>query len=478
VLAGVSTYIGTATSDGTITVPITDDPLIVVVTTKPDEPTSVVATAGEDRQSVVSWSAPIADGGSPITSYTVTSSGGQTCSSATTTCTVTSLNNGSSYTFTVKATNLLGVGAQSTASASITVGTTPSGGGGNSPAQEPAPTVEPKVVSNIDTATVQAALVAEKKAEREKLQIKVARDQKTYLELFSSVTTVVASSSALISNQKSGTLLNTKNETIDSSQSAILKISAQEISLSGTVVEELKTRAKITVSTAGVSVTPVAGFTGLLVVPVVGIVDGVETVVLNKIVVNPEPPVARSFGPTSINQSSIAWAPSTSQTVGYVVTVNGKKICQTAANICPIAQLIGPKSVVTITALGNDQTASEPVVIPYSATTPIPALKVNFAVGSSILSQAQQSEIRSIARVIKDQGFTRLVVHGFTDSTGSAKLNKSLSAARANSVAVFMRKLLPQISIKASAFGPKKPVASNNSKFGQSQNRRTEISTW
>jgi uncharacterized repeat protein (TIGR02543 family) len=183
VLAGVSTYIGTATSDGTITVPITDDPLIVVVTTKPDEPTSVVATAGEDRQSVVSWSAPIADGGSPITSYTVTSSGGQTCSSATTTCTVTSLNNGSSYTFTVKATNLLGVGAQSTASASITVGTTPSGGGGNSPAQEPAPTVEPKVVSNIDTATVQAALVAEKKAEREKLQIKVARDQKTYLDL-------------------------------------------------------------------------------------------------------------------------------------------------------------------------------------------------------------------------------------------------------------------------------------------------------
>ena len=478
VLAGVSTYIGTATSDGTITVPITDDPLIVVVTTKPDEPTSVVATAGEDRQSVVSWSAPIADGGSPITSYTVTSSGGQTCSSATTTCTVTSLNNGSSYTFTVKATNLLGVGAQSTASASITVGTTPSGGGGNSPAQEPAPTVEPKVVSNIDTATVQAALVAEKKAEREKLQIKVARDQKTYLELFSSVTTVVASSSALISNQKSGTLLNTKNETIDSSQSAILKISAQEISLSGTVVEELKTRAKITISTAGVSVTPVAGFTGLLVVPVVGIVDGVETVVLNKIVVNPEPPVARSFGPTSINQSSIAWAPSTSQTVGYVVTVNGKKICQTAANICPIAQLIGPKSVVTITALGNDQTASEPVVIPYSATTPIPALKVNFAVGSSILSQAQQSEIRSIARVIEDQGFTRLVVHGFTDSTGSAKLNKSLSAARAESVAVFMRKLLPQISIKASAFGPKKPVASNNSKFGQSQNRRTEISTW
>jgi uncharacterized repeat protein (TIGR02543 family) len=478
VLAGVSTYIGTATSDGTITVPITDDPLIVVVTTKPDEPTSVVATAGEDRQSVVSWSAPIADGGSPITSYTVTSSGGQTCSSATTTCTVTSLNNGSSYTFTVKATNLLGVGAQSTASASITVGTTPSGGGGNSPAQEPAPTVEPKVVSNIDIAMAQAALVAEKKTERETLLIKVARDQKTYLELFTSLTPVAASSSALISNQKSGTLLNAKNETINSSQSAILRISAGVISLSGTVVEELKSRAKITVSTTGVSVTPVAGFTGLLVVPVVGIVDGVETVVLNKIVVNPEPPVARSFGPTSIKQSSIAWAPSTSQTIGYAVTVNGKKICQTAANVCPIAQLIGPKSVVTITALGNDQTASEPVVIPYRATAPIPALKVSFTTGSSVLSSAQKREIKAIAQVIGTEGFTRLVVNGFTDSSGSIELNKKLSDARANSVAVFMKTLLPKVAIKASAFGPNKPAASNNSKFGQSQNRRTEISTW
>jgi outer membrane protein OmpA-like peptidoglycan-associated protein len=207
-------------------------------------------------------------------------------------------------------------------------------------------------------------------------------------------------------------------------------------------------------------------------------VDGVETVVLNKVVINPVPPKAQSFAPTEINMSLIAWTPSSSQTTGYLVTLNGKEICQTTATTCPVAALIGPKSVVTITTLGNDQTASTPVVIPYVATKPIPALKVNFAVGSSILSTAQKSEIRSVARVISTQGFTRLVVSGFTDSNGSLALNKKLSGARAKSVAVFMRTLLPEIQIKASAFGPTKPIASNKSKSGQAQNRRTQIAAW
>lgn len=483
IVGGVSTYIGTATSDGTITVDITDDPLLVVVATKPDEPTSVVAVGGQDAQSTVSWTEPVASGGSPIIGYTVLSNRGQTCASVTTTCVVTSLTNGTTYTFTVTATNALGTSVQSAGSASITVGTAPSGGGGgggggNSPADQPAPIVEIKVVKPSETASAQAELALKLKAARETLQLNVAQNQKSYVELFASLTSSDSSAPTLIPNQKSGASINTKTETINSAQSANLKVSAKNISLSSTVLEELKSRARITVTATGISVTPVGGFTGFLVVPVVGIVDGVETVVLNKVVVNPAPPIPQSFAPTSINQSSIAWAPSTSQTTGYLVLVNGKKICQTMANVCPIAELIGPKSLVTITALGNDQTVSTPAVIPYAAKSPIPALKVNFAVGSSILSAAQKNEIRAISRIIDAQGFTRLVVNGFTDSTGSVKLNKKLSDARATAVAAFMRTLLPKIAIKASAFGPNKPVASNGSKSGQAQNRRTEIATW
>lgn len=347
------------------------------------------------------------------------------------------------------------------------------------PAPAPSPTPTPTVISKpVETVAEQAAAAAAVKVARENLQINVAKSQNSFQEIIASLSSSSSSGATLIADAKSGVVVNTKSENINSSQSANIRVAARNISLSKDVIEEFKSRVRITATTTGILVTPVSGFTGVLVVPFAATVDGVETVVLNKIVVNPAPPVAQRFAPTSINQSSIAWAPSTSQTIGYLVKINGKEICQTTATTCPVAQLIGPKSVVTIAALGNDKTVSTPVVIPYVATRPIPALKVNFAPGSSILSTAQKNEIRNVARVIDTQGFTRLVVSGFTDSSGSIDLNRKLSEARARSVAAFMRTLLPKIAIKASAFGPNRPVASNGSKSGQAQNRRTEIATW
>ena len=345
------------------------------------------------------------------------------------------------------------------------------------PAPTPAPTPTPTPKIEVPV-TIQAAAALLLKAKNDALQVDVAKNQKTYLEMFVSLTPVDSSISNLIPHQKSGSMINAKTEGINSSQTVNLKISARNFSLSSSMLDELKSRVSIRVTATGISVTPVDGFTGVIVVPVAATVDGVETVVLNKIVINPVAPKAENFAPTEINKSSISWTPSTSQTTGYLVTLNGKRVCQTTETTCPVAALIGPKSVVSITALGNDQTVSTPVLVPYVATRPIPALKVNFAVGSAVLSREQKIEIRSIARVIDTQGFTRLVVSGFTDSSGSLALNRALSDARAKSVAAFMRTLLPKIAIKASAFGPNRPLASNGSASGKAQNRRTEIATW
>jgi hypothetical protein len=89
----------------------------------PGAPTSVIATAG-DASASVAFTAPASAGGSPITSYTVTSSPGSvTASGASSPITVTGLTNGTAYTFTVTATNAQGTGPASAASNSVTPAT-------------------------------------------------------------------------------------------------------------------------------------------------------------------------------------------------------------------------------------------------------------------------------------------------------------------------------------------------------------------
>ncbi len=86
----------------------------------------MTATAG-NASAQVTWTAP-SNGGSAITSYTVTPFIGATAQTPTTvtgsppatTTTVTGLTNGTAYTFTVSATNAIGTGPASAASNAVT----------------------------------------------------------------------------------------------------------------------------------------------------------------------------------------------------------------------------------------------------------------------------------------------------------------------------------------------------------------------
>ncbi|HEX6403789.1 MAG TPA: fibronectin type III domain-containing protein [Pseudonocardiaceae bacterium] len=101
--------------------------------TAPGAPSGVTATPGNAAASV-SWTAP-SNGGSPITSYTVTPYISSTAQQPTTvsgnppatSATVTGLTNGTSYTFTVSATNAIGTGLASAPSNAVTPSATPQG---------------------------------------------------------------------------------------------------------------------------------------------------------------------------------------------------------------------------------------------------------------------------------------------------------------------------------------------------------------
>jgi hypothetical protein len=91
--------------------------------TAPSAPSGVTASAS-DHQATVSWSAP-SDGGNPVLSYAVTASpGGETARvagcPAPTSATVSGLTDGTSYTFTVTATNQTGTSAPSSPSSPVT----------------------------------------------------------------------------------------------------------------------------------------------------------------------------------------------------------------------------------------------------------------------------------------------------------------------------------------------------------------------
>ena len=175
------TLLGIATVDGVVTVEITQDPAVVVALVSPDAPTAVIAVAIDQSSATISWSEPAHNGGSAITGYTATSSGGQSCTSATTSCAILGLIAGTAYAFTVTATNAIGSSVASAPSASFTIAApTPaptSGGGGGGGYVAPGPVDNSAAIAAAKAlADKQAADVTAAKAAAKALADKQAAD--------------------------------------------------------------------------------------------------------------------------------------------------------------------------------------------------------------------------------------------------------------------------------------------------------------
>lgn len=101
---------------------------------------------------------------------------------------------------------------------------------------------------------------------------------------------------------------------------------------------------------------------------------------------------------------------------------------------------------------------------------------VLFDVGQSDLKPGAQARIDRLAEVLKNHPERHLLIEGFTDSTGSDELNKSLSEHRAQAVKDALTSAgVEAARIETRGYGKERPVASNKTAAGRQQNRRVEV---
>jgi outer membrane protein OmpA-like peptidoglycan-associated protein len=101
---------------------------------------------------------------------------------------------------------------------------------------------------------------------------------------------------------------------------------------------------------------------------------------------------------------------------------------------------------------------------------------VLFATDKAELKSNGLMNINKLAQYLQENPDRKAIVEGYTDSTGTASHNQSLSERRASSVRTALVKMgVDPARIVAQGYGKEYPVADNTSVSGRAQNRRVEV---
>jgi outer membrane protein OmpA-like peptidoglycan-associated protein len=101
---------------------------------------------------------------------------------------------------------------------------------------------------------------------------------------------------------------------------------------------------------------------------------------------------------------------------------------------------------------------------------------VLFDLNKAELKSSGMMNVNKLAQFLQENPDRKVIVEGYTDSTGAASYNQSLSERRASSVRMALVKMgVDPTRIVAQGYGKEYPVADNGSTSGRAMNRRVEV---
>jgi outer membrane protein OmpA-like peptidoglycan-associated protein len=101
---------------------------------------------------------------------------------------------------------------------------------------------------------------------------------------------------------------------------------------------------------------------------------------------------------------------------------------------------------------------------------------ITFATGQYDIRGDFYPTLNSVVLVLKEYPQTAIRIGGHTDSTGSQETNQVLSERRAGSVGQYLQgQGVSAGRIQTNGYGPRYPIASNDSESGRQANRRVEL---
>jgi OOP family OmpA-OmpF porin len=104
------------------------------------------------------------------------------------------------------------------------------------------------------------------------------------------------------------------------------------------------------------------------------------------------------------------------------------------------------------------------------------SLDVKFELGRADVDETYVGDLDRLALVMKKNTDLKIEVQGHTDNSGTDSYNMTISQKRADSVASYLIRKhgIGTERIKSKGYGPRVPIASNETRMGRKRNRRVE----